>query len=316
MAITKEASDTGVNNLPVCYTPSARDAFRRILKQLNFSNSEYILLPAYVGITDKEGSGVFDPVRGLGLKYDFYKVDNKLEFDYKDIEKNIKEKKVKALLVIHYFGFLRKGMGKLRQLCNKEKIILIEDCAHAMDSFYHKRAYTNIGKTGDFSFYSIHKYLPTKDGGFYTYKSDFNLNPDVDGGGNISYETLFRAHMADYDKIRNKRIANYKYMLGMLQKTSKYYSILYPNLPKGVVPLNLPVIIHNKNREKLYFKLIDKKVMVIALYYRMIEQIDKNKFPVSYAISESILNFPTHQDIEKTDIKYMIDSFNNVLLEL
>ena len=316
MAITKEASDITLNNLPVQFTPSARDGFRRILKQLNFTGNEFLLLPSYIGITDKEGSGVFDPVRGLNLKYDFYKVDNKLEFDYNDIVKKAKERTIKAILVIHYFGFIRKNLDKLRSLCDKEKIILIEDCAHAMDSFYRTKNSSPIGKYGDYAFYSIHKYLPTKDGGFYTYSKDKGVARAEDSGEQISFETLYQAQIADYTTIRSKRIANYNYMLSLLQKSNKYYTVLYPNLPRGVVPLNLPIIIHNKKREKVYFKLIDNNVMVISSYYRMIEQIDKNKFPISYQISDSILNFPTHQDIEKKDILYMIEVFNKVIKEI
>ena len=316
MKTTKEASNSDLNKIPVCFTSSAREAFSCVLKQINFKNNEYLLLPGYIGITDKEGSGVFDPVRGLQLKFDFYKVNARLELDYNDILKKVKERNVKAILIIHYFGVPQKSIQELKQFCKRQKISLIEDCAHAMDAFNQKNADMVIGKTGGYAFYSIHKYLPVKDGGFYTY--DKNLDVLIEGkrGENISHEALYIAHVADYDEIRRKRIANYKYMLSLLPKAAKHYDVLHPKLPKGIVPLNFPVVIHNGNRENIYFKLIDKNVTVMALYYRMIEQIDKKKFPVSYSISESILNFPIHQEIEKKEIEYMVNVFGEILRKL
>ena len=56
MKTTKEASNSDLNKIPVCFTSSAREAFSCVLKQINFKNNEYLLLPGYIGITDKEGS--------------------------------------------------------------------------------------------------------------------------------------------------------------------------------------------------------------------------------------------------------------------
>jgi dTDP-4-amino-4,6-dideoxygalactose transaminase len=314
MAITKEASNSNHNVLPVRYKPSAREAFRQIIQQINFKENEFLLLPAYIGITDKEGSGVFDPVRASGVKYDFYKINEKLELDYSDIVKKVKEKKIKAILVIHYFSFFQVDIVKLKQLCDAENIALIEDCAHAMNAYVE--SHKMIGSVGHYAFYSIHKYLPTKDGGFYTYTGTVTQGQDGSNGEEISHETLYIAHTADYNAIKTRRIANYNMMLSLLKSPGKKYSILHSNVPEGVVPLNFPVLIHNQNREKVYFKLIDKGVTVMSLYYRLIEQIDRASFPLSYHISNSMLNFPIHQDIETKDIEYMSKVFLSVIDEM
>jgi dTDP-4-amino-4,6-dideoxygalactose transaminase len=120
--------------------------------------------------------------------------------------------------------------------------------------------------------------------------------------------------VADYNTIRKKRIDNYKKMLGLL-KPSKNYDVMFPSIGKDTVPIAFPVLIHGNKREQVYFKLIDKKVSVFALYYRMIEQISKEKFPVSYSISNSILHFPIHQDITKDDLVYMAKTFNKIINE-
>ena len=105
-----------------------------------------------------------------------------------------------------------------------------------MDAFNQKNADMVIGKTGGYAFYSIHKYLPVKDGGFYTY--DKNLDVLIEGkrGENISHEALYIAHVADYDENKKKAVLqNYKYMLSLLPKVlAKHYDVLHPKLPKGI----------------------------------------------------------------------------------
>jgi len=146
------------------YTQAARDALQTILKAIDFSHDKRLLLPAYIGITDREGSGVLDPVELTETPYDFYKLDNKLGAIKNELYDLIRSGRYRALLVIHYFGFCQNDMAEIVALCKKYDVLLIEDCAHSMLS---EEPEGQLGKIGDFSFYSIHKYLATKDGGAY-----------------------------------------------------------------------------------------------------------------------------------------------------
>jgi len=69
--------------------------------------------------------------------------------------------------------------------------------------------------------------------------------------------------------------------------------------------MNLPIIVKNNKREKLYFKLMDEGIPTIALYYRLIDSIDRRQYPDSYYLSNNILNLPVHQDITKNDIEIL-----------
>ena len=310
MTLTKEPLDSNHFIKPLYYASSARLVFKTILSSIKFGPVDHILLPAYIGITDREGSGVFDPIQELHLNYDFYPVDSKLSLDYDAIVN--KKKKPKAILVIHYFGFFQRNILSLRDHCIKEKIILIEDCAHAFNGLFRKDNELFPGQIGNYAFYSIHKYLPTKDGGVGYAKAPFILS-SKNHLGDISQETFSQVNLADIDAIKTKRLNNYNYMLKLLRKNNKDYSILHEKLDAETIPLNFPLIIHNKKRENLYFKLIEYKIPVIALYYRLIEQIDKNIHPISYSISQDILNLPTHQDIEIADIELMVTTLHKIL---
>jgi dTDP-4-amino-4,6-dideoxygalactose transaminase len=295
------------------FTKSGRVGFSHILKCLFSNSKDKILMPAYIGETDKEGSGVFDPIRDNKVLYEFYSMNRDLSINMEDLRPKVISNKYKSLLVIHYFGFVQNNMEELCSLCKENGVILIEDCAHSFSSSYKGR---NIGEWGDLSFFSIHKIIATKDGGY------FRINNNDSGVTELSYEnqnilpdTIEQFIRSDYEKINIIRRLNYqKYLYGLVDIKGVYP--LYPELPDGIVPLNFPIIVENGLREKLYFKLIEKKVITCALYYRLIKEIKKNLYPISYDVSTRILNLPTHQDTSFSDIDEIVIKLKESIKDL
>lgn len=60
-------------------------------------------------------------------------------------------KKIKALIVVHLYGFPCKII-EIKRICKKFKIILIEDAAEAVGSFYKKKHLGTFGDAGVLSF--------------------------------------------------------------------------------------------------------------------------------------------------------------------
>ena len=79
----------------------------------------------------------------------------------KDIKKNYK--KTKGIIVVHHSGYVA-NIDKIKKICNKYKLKLIEDCAHALGSHFKKKHVGNFGKSGVFSFYPT-KQITTGEGG-------------------------------------------------------------------------------------------------------------------------------------------------------
>ena len=77
------------------------------------------------------------------------------------------------------------------------------------------------------------------------------------------------------------------------------------------IPQTFPILIKNNQREKLYFYLMDQGAPTTALYYRLIDQIKKEDFPLSHKISQEILNLPVHQDTNQDDIIIICDLIRN-----
>ena len=78
------------------------------------------------------------------------------------LKKNI-TKKTKALIIVHMSGYPCK-MKEILKICNKYKIKLIEDCAHALGTKYNSHHAGLFGMTGCFSFYPT-KQITTGEGG-------------------------------------------------------------------------------------------------------------------------------------------------------
>jgi dTDP-4-amino-4,6-dideoxygalactose transaminase len=69
--------------------------------------------------------------------------------------------RVRGVLVYHQWGFPQ-DMEALQGFCTAKKLFLIEDCAHAFDSYYKG---TRVGMFGDAALFSLSKFFPSVVGG-------------------------------------------------------------------------------------------------------------------------------------------------------
>ena len=186
------------------FTPNGRTAFKTALELFDLSSNDVILLPAYVGINDKEGSGVLDPVEAAGVRYEFYEVDKNLAPVLEDLKKKISQPNVKAVLAIHYFGFPASTFEDVVRLCKEHGKILIEDCAHAL---YSHLGGKRLGTFGDAAFFSLHKFLPVPSGGMLWMHNQVGSSDEA-LTDTIAPEALAVYESADLEKIREKKRSN------------------------------------------------------------------------------------------------------------
>ena len=283
------------------FTNSARNAWKHILKFINVKPPYKVLLPAYIGFTEREGSGVFDPVLYTKTPYEFYLLNNELSFNLIDIENTFKKGHIKIFLIIHYFGFCLNDIISLKKLCEKYHVILVEDCAHAFTYGFEN---LRLGQYGDVSFYSIHKFLPTQTGGILKINNQIFSLPPIPKRDQCNYKVLLQLLNSNLKSIQNKRCENYNCLYSLLDGIDEIKIMFHLN--EDTIPQSFPILIKTISREKLYFNLLKKGLPTIALYYRLISEIDKNQFPISYEISNSILNLPVHQDTTKDDLEYLV----------
>lgn len=306
--IKKEPSDHTTFRHNQIYSKSARTGFLHLLEWFGFERPEIILLPSYIGISVREGSGVLDPVCESGIGYDFYKVNEDLSAEVSDLEEKIQSNNVKIIFLIHFFGIIQSDIKYIRDLCSENSIILIEDCAHCLTSGFGQNG---IGNIGDFSIFSIHKVLPVKEGGILKINNSAKL-PPIREENRIPKEPLEIYSMACFEDISAIRIRNYK-MLSDYLSPIKGIARLYPEIDHEIVPLNFPILIKEKDRFEIYNLLRERGVEAIALYYELVSEIKIEDYPVSQEISTRILNLPIHQEISEHDLITIAETLEDVL---
>ena len=109
------------------------------------------------------------PLLYMGIKIKFADIDkDTMNISIKSIKKLI-TKKTKAIVCVHYGG-LPCEMDDLKRIAKKNKLILIEDAAHAIGAKYKGKPIGNISDFTTFSFQAI-KHFTTGDGGILTIKN-------------------------------------------------------------------------------------------------------------------------------------------------
>lgn len=87
---------------------------------------------------------------------------NTLNIDPITIEQKI-TKKTRCILPVHFAGRPCE-MDQINAIANKNNLLIIEDCAHAIEATYHGKSAGTFGNIGCFSFY-VTKNITTSEGG-------------------------------------------------------------------------------------------------------------------------------------------------------
>lgn len=304
--IGKTAKDINKYNNKIIYYKNARSGFSEILKYIKSIYEDFTLLvPAFIGYSPREGSGIYDPIVENNIKHRFYPIDEHINILLDEYKKNIESIEGKiVVLLVHYFGYVDKNIENLVVFAKKNDVIIIEDCAHALYTDYIDN---KCGMYSDASLYSLHKMLPYSDGGMVRINNNIIKLKET----NNFYNLL------EYDirKIAEKRKKNAQILETELKK-EKEIEILRPiDMYKNQTPQTYPILIKSKDKNELYHKLNEKGFGVVSLYHTMIEELRNEKYDISNKVSKRILNLPVHQDAEEKDLINMCKLLKTLLGE-
>jgi len=216
--------------------------------------------------------------------------------DPKAVEKAI-TKKTKAVICVHLASSVA-DLDKLKKICKKHKLILIEDCAHAHGAKWHGKGVGSHGDFGSFSFQSS-KLMTAGEGGIViTNNEEYNLRmhsivncgrkePGFDNfkgdefGNNFRISELQAAvlvgQLAKLDKFTKKRAANAAHLTELLNAitgiktikapkaltTAAHYQFVFKYDPKGFKGLH---------RDKFLMALAAEGVMADGDFYEPIQE--------------------------------------------
>lgn len=302
MEISKKSTVVDNYLRRVLFYENARTGFRAFLKATSSKRAGKVLLPAYIGWSPKEGSGVFDPVAELGMDYVFYRMTERLHIDMEDVAKCFMENDIAVAVIIHYFGYVDTAYDNFVEAAHDSGAVVLEDEAHSMLSDIIGGI---CGRAGEACIYSLHKLLPMDNGGVLVLNRDCGRRP-----AEVPFETsdIIGAYW-NYDllAIAERRRKNSVVLSQMLQKLTGEVDLLWPVINDGIVPQTLPVLIRNVSRDRLYEFMNSHAYGVVSLYHTLIEQIKIEEFPASYELSHKIMNLPVHQDISREEFNGLID---------
>ena len=163
--------DTEENYKRKVLTNNGRTATTYVFKYgIKLKEDEEVLLPEYNCIS------VINAVEAVHAAFKFYKTDENLNIDVKDLESKI-TKKTKVLYIIHYFGVphLQETVDKIKQLADKYNLVIVEDLTQTLLCGKNLR----IG-FGDYVVSSVRKWFPIADGGIAAARNDAAFDmPDI-----------------------------------------------------------------------------------------------------------------------------------------
>ena len=113
--------------------------------------------------------GVKTLVNSAGLEISGYIDCNPMTLmpDLPDVERSVKywpDKQSLVILLSHIGGIINPEILKIAEFCRKNKIVLLEDCAHSFGATHKNRHSGTFGDAGVYSFYAT-KAIPAGEGG-------------------------------------------------------------------------------------------------------------------------------------------------------
>lgn len=141
---------------PCIAVESGTAAIALAVRHAGIGAGDKVLLPAF------HCRSMVDGATSTGAGADFYRIKPDLSVDMEDLESRCGAG-IRLILIAHYFGFPQPETGRVRELCNRRGIIMLEDCAHAC---FGSKDGKPFGVHGDYAVGSARKFFPLHDGGY------------------------------------------------------------------------------------------------------------------------------------------------------
>lgn len=307
--IAKGASNADLFRTPSLFYSSAREGFGDFLANLDPDGTDRsgVLLPAFIGWSPHEGSGVFDPVSGSGLPYGFYEPNSDLTVHLERLEAKLAEGRWRVLVLIHYWGRTDPHLSDIRDLATRHGCILVEDLAHGFFSASRGAA----GWAGCVNMFSLHKMLPFSEGGMITYRDQALIRGQRETRPGLARDVM----NYDWRAISALRRRNFLELMSRLSAVPEFgieFELLWPELSPHDVPQSFPVRVLNGKRDAIYAKLNAAGYGMTSLYHTLIHALAEG-VPTMQALAASVTNFPVHQDADAAEQEGMVVAFCRAL---
>lgn len=324
-------------------TTSCTHALEIIAFLLKLNSKDEIIVPSYTFVSTANAFAI----RGAKIILADSNTYNPC-VSANDIKKKI-TKNTKAVCIVHYAG-ISCDMKEILKICRKNRIKLIEDCAHAFDAFSKKK---KLGTFGDYAAFSFHgtKNLTSGEGGALLLKNKkeyYSARVILEKGTNrISFDnnkikkyswvgygssytpsdlncSLLYAQLKKRHKIRKKRTKIFKYYESVFSKSFFKKYLETPKISKHSSVSGHIFYLSIKNY-RLLKKLINyahKKNIIFQQHYTCLHKSHfykkriKIKLPNSENFEKKLIRLPIYPDLNKKQLFKITNTvknfFNNI----
>ncbi|MCW3160396.1 dTDP-4-amino-4,6-dideoxygalactose transaminase [Chryseobacterium oryctis] len=321
-------------------TTSCTDALEMCALLANINPGDEVIVPDYTFVS----SALAFVRQGANIVFaDSY--DNNPNIDANKIEELITEK-TKAIVVVHYAG-IACDMEKILSIVNKHNLILIEDAAQAIDSFYTfkdgtQKALGSIGHLGAFSFHET-KNIISGEGGMLTindekfinraeiiwekgtnrsmfFRGEINKYGWVDTGSSFLPSEIISAflwaQLENLNDIQQKRLEIWDRYYNGLKNNSKISLPIIPEYATNNAHMFYIICENLDDRTALIKKLKDNGILAVFHYLSLHkseyynQKHDKRELPNSDHFEENLLRLPLFYELSENEQQRVIDLIN------
>ncbi|EKQ50165.1 MULTISPECIES: DegT/DnrJ/EryC1/StrS family aminotransferase [unclassified Clostridium] len=301
------------------------DALSIILRGYDIGEGDEVIVPSNTYIATSLA------VSYVGAKVIFVEPDIKtFNIDISKIEKAI-TKKTKAIIAVHLYGRPAET-DKIKPLCEKYNLKLIEDAAQAHGAIYNGKRTGSLGDAAGFSFYPGKNLGALGDGGAIL-TSDSVLAEKVRAirnyGSKIKYYNEYKGVNSRLDEIQAEFLrVKLKYLdkwNADRQRIAKLYleginnsKIILPYITSVSESIWHVFAIRTEYRNKLESHLKDNGIDTLVHYpvpihlqkaYKELEY-KIGDFPLAETISKTVLSIPIWYGMKDEEIDYIIKVLN------
>ncbi|MCK5829575.1 MAG: DegT/DnrJ/EryC1/StrS family aminotransferase [Methylococcales bacterium] len=325
-AFEKEAADyLGVKHAIGC--ASGTDALHLALKAEGISKDDEVITSAFTFIATAEA------ICYVGAKPVFVDIDKQtFNITAENIEKAITPK-TKAVMPVHLFGQPAE-LFKIKTLCDKHNLKLIEDCAQSFGARIDKKQTGSIGHASGYSFFPSKNLGAFGDGGLVVTNSDDTakmLKMLRNHGSDVRYYHDVIGYNSRLDEIQAVVLRAKLKRIDQYNQSRRHVAHLYSELMADL-PLTTPYedevgehVYHQytllcDRRDEVMQALQDKQI-ACAVYYPVPlhqqnvfkEECAELSLPVTELVAEKCFSLPICPSLSDESIKEIVAVIRKVL---
>lgn len=326
-------------------TNSCTDALEMTALLADIEKDDEVIMPSYTFVSTANAF----VLQGAKIRF----IDSRNDhpgMDENKIEEVVSER-TKAIVVVHYAG-VACNMEKIMQIAEKHNLLVIEDAAQAIDSFFTfsdgtKKPLGSIGHLGCFSFHET-KNIISGEGGMLVvnderfidrseiiwekgtnraafFRGEIDKYGWVDVGSSFLPSELtaafLYAQLENLEKIQNKRLEiwnRYHRGLAKVSNRLKIQQPVIPNFSTNNAHLYYLVCKDGKQRDELIAHLKEEDILSVFHYLSLHkskyykDKHDGRAIPQADRYSECLVRLPFYYELKKEEQEFIIEKITEL----